>query len=380
MNGEKVLMKGNDAIAEAAIRAGCGAYFGYPITPQNELIAYMAQHMLDKGRVFIQAESEIAAINMVFGASSAGARAMTSSSSPGISLKQEGISYCAGADLPCVVANVSRGGPGLGSIAPAQSDYFQATRGGGHGDYYCIVLAPKSVQECADLTYLAFDLADKYRMPVIVLADGMIGQMMEGVVLPPEKSPADLPERTWTVGYMEKTKGSGPDGSGRDFRPSRHISSINLVPDELEAKIRARFERYETIRKNEIRYEEYGCDGADIILTAYGTSARVCQGAKKLAEKAGIKVGFFRPITLWPFPYQALGQIAKRKPILAVEMSMGQMVEDVRLSVSDRSQVNFLGHCGGVIPTEEEVFAEIKKILEINFEPGKALEQANWRG
>ena len=381
MNGEKVLMKGNDAIAEAAIRAGCGAYFGYPITPQNELIAYMAQHMLEKGRVFIQAESEIAAINMVFGASSAGARAMTSSSSPGISLKQEGISYCAGADVSCVVANVSRGGPGLGSIAPAQSDYFQATRGGGHGDYYCIVLAPKSVQECADLTYLAFDLADQYRMPVIVLADGMIGQMMEGVLLPPEKTPADLPKRSWTVGYMEKTKGSGPDSSGRDFRSSRHISSINLVPDELEAKIRARFERYEIIKKNEIRYEESGCEGAQIILTAYGTSARVCQGAKKLAEKAGIKVGIFRPITLWPFPYKALGKIAEgRKPILTVEMSLGQMVEDILLSVPDRAQVHLLGHCGGVIPTEEEVFARIKTILDKNPGPGQALEQANWRG
>jgi 2-oxoglutarate ferredoxin oxidoreductase subunit alpha len=353
LNTEKVLLKGNDAIAEAAIRAGCGAYFGYPITPQNEIIAYMARQMIDKGRVFIQAESEVAAINMVYGASSAGLRAMTSSSSPGISLKQEGISYAAGADLPCVIANVSRGGPGLGSIAPAQSDYFQSTRGGGHGDYYCIVLAPKSVQECADLTYLAFDLADQYRMPVIILADGMIGQMMEGVVLPPEKSMNELPRRPWAVGHMT--------GTGRE---SRHITSIHLVPEELEAKTRARFDRYETIKKNETRFEESGCAGADLVLTAYGTSARVCLGAKKLAEKEGIKLGIWRPITLWPFPYEALGKIAESgKPILTVEMSLGQLVEDIRLAVLGKAPVHLLGHSGGVIPTEEEVFARAKKIL-----------------
>jgi 2-oxoglutarate ferredoxin oxidoreductase subunit alpha len=344
-------MKGNDAIAEGAIRAGCTAYFGYPITPQNELIAFMAAHMLDRGRVFIQAESEIAAINMVFGASSAGARAMTSSSSPGVSLKQEGISYAAGADIPCVIANVSRGGPGLGSIAPAQGDYFQATRGGGHGDYYTIVLAPKSVQECADFAYLAFDLADKYRTPVIVLADGMIGQMMEGIVLPPEKNLKDLPKRPWAVGRMAG-------------RPARHITSINLVPNELEAKVRERYARYQTIKNDEVRFEEHDTAGADCVLTGYGTCARVCLGAKKLAEKAGIKVGLFRPITLWPFPYEALKKIGEGgKPILTVEMSMGQMVEDVRLSVYDKAPVHFLGHVGGNIPTEEEVFEEVKKIL-----------------
>ena len=358
MENEKVLMKGNDAIAEGAIRAGCGAYFGYPITPQNELIAYMAQHMLDKGRVFIQAESEVAAINMVYGASCAGLRAMTSSSSPGISLKQEGISYAAGADVPCVIANVSRGGPGLGSISPAQSDYFQATRGGGHGDYHCIVLAPKSVQECADLSYLAFDLADQYRMPVIVLVDGMIGQMVEGVILPPERSMNDLPKRSWTVGHMA--------GTGRD---SRHITSINLVPEELEAKTRIRFERYETVKKNEIRFEEAGTadqsSSPDLTLVAYGTSARVCQGARKLAEKEGIKLGFFRPITLWPFPFEALEKIAGNgKPILTVEMSLGQLIEDVRLAVLGKVPVHLLGHSGGVIPTEEEVFGEVKKILK----------------
>jgi 2-oxoglutarate ferredoxin oxidoreductase subunit alpha len=376
----KVLMKGNEAIAEAAIRAGCTAYFGYPITPQNELIAYMAKQMLARNRVFIQAESETAAINMVYGASCAGARAMTSSSSPGISLKQEGISYAAGADVPCVIANVVRGGPGLGSIAPSQSDYFQSTRGGGHGDYYCIVLAPKSVQECADLTCLAFDLADRYRMPVILLADGMIGQMMEGVVLPPERSLDELPKRDWIVGNM--AGGSAGESCRRDARnpdtrrASRHITSINLVPEELEAITRARFERYETIKKTETRYEYSGCGSsdiegaadADLILAAYGTSARVALGAKMLAEKEGIKVGLFRPVTLWPFPYKALAKIAGGgRPILTVEMSLGQMVEDVKLSVlessSKSSAVHLLGHSGGVIPTEEEVLAEVKRIL-----------------
>ncbi|MHC6202849.1 3-methyl-2-oxobutanoate dehydrogenase subunit VorB [Breznakiellaceae bacterium SP9] len=351
--GEKVLMKGNDAIAEAAIRAGCSAYFGYPITPQNELIAYMAKHLLEKGRVFIQAESEVAAINMVYGASSAGARAMTSSSSPGISLKQEGISYAAGADIPMVIANVMRGGPGLGSIAPSQSDYFQSTRGGGHGDYYCIVLAPKSVQECADLTYLAFDLADKYRIPVILAADGMIGQMMEGVVLPPPRTLEDLPKRDWIVGKMA--------GTNRD---ARHLSSINLIPEELEEKTRKRFTRYDEISASEVRYEYAGDANADLTLVAYGTSARVCQGARTLAAKEGISVALFRPITLWPFPSAALRNISQnKKPLLTVEMSLGQLVEDVKLAVLSNAPVELLGHSGGVIPTEEEVFAAVKKIL-----------------
>jgi len=359
LSTEKVLMRGNDAIAEAAIRAGCWAYFGYPITPQNEIPAYMSRHMLDRGRIFIQAESETAAMVMVYGASCAGVRAMTSSSSPGMSLKQEGISYAAGADIPCVIANVSRGGPGLGNISPAQSDYFQSTRGGGHGDYYCIVLAPKSVQECADHTYLAFDLADQYRIPVIILVDGMIGQMVEGVVLPPEKSMNELPKRPWAVGHMAATS-----GSGGDVRKPRHISSIELVPEILESKTIARFERYQTIKKNEILIEESGTADADIVLVAYGTSARVCLGAQKLAQKEGIKVGLFRLITLWPFPYEALSNIAGNgKPLLAVEMSLGQMVEDVRLAVLGKAPVHLLGRTGGMIPTEEEVFVEIKKIL-----------------
>lgn len=349
----KKLMKGNEAIAEAAIRAGCMAYYGYPITPQNELTAYMAKHMLERGRVFIQAESEVSAINMVYGSCSTGARSMTSSSSPGVSLKQEGISYAAGADMPVVLANVVRAGPGLGAIAPSQGDYFQSTRGGGHGDYHCIVLAPKSVQESADLTYLAFDLADKWRVPVIIQADGMIGQMMEGVELPPERDPASLPVKDWALG-----------GMGKAQREARHISSLDLVPESFEQKIRARFARYEEIKKAETRFEAVNCEGADLVMVAYGTSARVCLGALKLAKQEGIKLGLFRPITLWPYPYEALAQVAAQgTPLLTVEMSMGQMVEDVKLAVLGSAPVHFLGRCGGVIPTEEEVFAEAKRLL-----------------
>jgi len=350
-NREKLLMKGNDAIAEAAIRAGCTAYFGYPITPQNEIIAYMAGRMPAMGRVFIQAESEVAAINMVYGAAAAGARAMTSSSSPGISLKQEGVSYAAGADIPLVLVNVVRGGPGLGSIAPSQSDYFQATRGGGHGDYFCIVLAPKSAQECADLTYLAFDLADRYRTPVIVLADGIIGQMMEGVVLPAERPLESLPKRDWTVGQMRN-------------RQSRHITSLNLVPEELEEKTKKRFLRYDEIKRKEVRFELTGPEDADLTFVAYGTSARVSLGAKMLGERVGLKTRVFRPVTLWPFPSAALEAVGKTgKPVLVVEMSLGQLVEDVKLAVLGRAPVHLLGHAGGVIPTEEEVFETAKRIL-----------------
>jgi 2-oxoglutarate ferredoxin oxidoreductase subunit alpha len=373
MSNEAIqLMKGNEAIGEAAIRAGCTCYFGYPITPQSEIPAYMAKYMLERKRIFIQAESEVAAINMVYGASSVGARAMTSSSSPGVSLKQEGMSYAAGADIPLVLVNVVRGGPGLGSIAPAQSDYFQSTRGGGHGDYYSIVLAPKSVQECADLTYLAFDLADQYRMPVIVLADGMIGQMMEGVVLPPERPLNSLPKRPWTAGHL-------PERTGKAGGPAVHITSLSLDPAVLEARNKKRLLRYEEIKAKEIRFEAVDCDTQGsanqgsmpaLTLVAYGTCARVALGAKKLAEKAGIKLGVFRPITLWPFPYQALAKIAESgRPLLTVEMSEGQLVEDVKLSVYEadpskpRAPVHLLAHSGGVIPTEEEVFAEVKKIL-----------------
>jgi 2-oxoglutarate ferredoxin oxidoreductase subunit alpha len=380
---DKVLMKGNEAIAEAAIRAGCGAYFGYPITPQNEITSYMAKHMLDKGRIFIQAESEVAAINMVYGASCAGTRAMTSSSSPGISLKQEGMSYAAGADIPLVVVNVVRGGPGLGAIAPAQSDYFQSTRGGGHGDYRCIVLAPKSVQECADLTYLAFELSDTYRMPALVLADGIIGQMMEGVVLPPELDAGQLPKRDWTVGRMadrtDVRESVNGDSRSRAVHAARQISSLDLVPEKLEAKTKARFERYEIVKDREIRFETSGgqagavsAEGADLVMVAYGTSARIARGAQQLAAREGIKLALFRPITLWPFPAEALARFAGTgKPVLTVEMSQGQLVEDVKLAIlsaaadlpGPRPRIHLLGHSGGVVPTEEEVFAEAKAIL-----------------
>ncbi len=346
------LMKGNEAIGEAAVRAGCRAYFGYPITPQNELTAYMARHMLARGRTFIQAESELAAINMVYGAASTGVRAMTSSSSPGVSLKQEGISYLSGADLPAVVINVARAGPGLGGISPAQGDYFQATRGGGHGDYYTIVLAPKGVQEASDLTYEAFGLAEKWRMPVLILADGLIGQMMEGVVLPEPIDPANLPRKPWAVGHSVEMG-----------RPYNHISSINLIPDELEALNRKRFERYAQIKKELIRYEEVEVEDADIVFVAYGTSARVSHGALQMARAKGMKVGLFRPITLWPFPYEQLYRLAEQgKRFLCVEMSMGQMIEDVRLAVRGKAPVYFYGRCGGNIPSQEEVFAEALRL------------------
>jgi 2-oxoglutarate ferredoxin oxidoreductase subunit alpha len=353
MAEEKRLMKGNEAIGEAAVRAGCRAYFGYPITPQNELTAYMARHMLDRKRTFIQAESEVAAINMVYGASAAGARSMTSSSSPGISLKQEGISYACGADLPMVIVNVARSGPGLAGISPGQADYFQSTRGGGHGDYYHIVLAPKSVQESADLTYEAFDLADKWRMPVMILADGLIGQMMEGVVLPAERDPASAPARPWAAGHQADS-----------HRGPNHVTSVNLVPLELEASVRARFQRYEQIKKELVRYEEVNVDKADLVLVGYGTSSRVALGALELAKKEGIELGLLRPITLWPFPERRVAELAaKGKKFLAVEMSMGQMVEDVRLAANGKAEVHFFGRCGGVIPTEEEVLAAAKKLL-----------------
>jgi 2-oxoglutarate/2-oxoacid ferredoxin oxidoreductase subunit alpha len=358
MSEEKRLMKGNEAIAEAAIRAGCDAYFGYPITPQNELIAYMAKNMLDQGRIFIQAESETAAMSMVFGASAAGGRAMTSSSSPGVSLKQEGISYASGADLPCVVVNVVRAGPGLGGISPAQGDYFQATRGGGHGDYYNIVLAPKSVQEAADLTYEAFDLAEKWRMPVVILADGLIGQMMEGVALPPAREAGQRPNRPWAAGR---------GASGR----RNHVTSCILDPIELEASIRARYERYAKIAQERTSFEEVNTDKAELVFVAYGSAARVCLGAIQKAKEEGLELGLFRPISLWPFPDAELARLARSgKRFLAVEMSMGQMVQDLRLAVAGcvsegrTTKVDFYGRCGGVIPSEEEVLAEARRILK----------------
>lgn len=347
------LMKGNEAIAEAAIRAGCKAYFGYPITPQNELITYMATYMHAKDRVFIQAESEVAAINMVFGAAASGVRAMTSSSSPGVSLKQEGISYLCGADLPAVIVNVARAGPGLGGITPAQGDYFQSTRGGGHGDYHTIVLAPKGVQEAADLTYEAFELSDHYRIPVVILADGLIGQMMEAVKFPAPIDPATLPRKPWAVGNQAL--------DGREFN---HVSSMNLDPTGLEVEILAREKHYDMVKRELLRYEEIQVEDADLIIVAYGTSARVSTSTVQAARAKGLKVGLFRPITLWPFPYDRLNALAvKGRRFLSVEMSMGQMVEDVRLAVNGKAPVEHYGRVGGVIHNEEEVLAAVERML-----------------
>jgi 2-oxoglutarate/2-oxoacid ferredoxin oxidoreductase subunit alpha len=372
---EKRLMKGNEAIGEAAIRAGCDAYFGYPITPQNELTAYMAKGMLERGRVFIQAEAEVSAMSMVYGASAAGGRAMTSSSSPGISLKQEGISYACGADIPCVIVNVQRAGPGLGGISPSQGDYFQSTRGGGHGDYYHLVLAPKSVQEAADLTYEAFDLADEWRMPVMILADGLIGQMMEGVALPPERDAGKRPDRPWAAG-----------GHAGVDRPNNHLCSMILDPPALEASIRERYKRYERIARDCVRFEEVGTKDADLVLVAYGTSARVCLGAIQRARELGLRLGLLRPVSLWPFPTEPLVRLAAEgKRFLAVEMSMGQMVEDVRLAVNGVSRANpmpvdFFGRCGGVVPSEEEVLGEARRILECRASPAEELRASSQNG
>ena len=350
---EKILMKGNEAIAESAIRAGCKMFFGYPITPQTELAAYMAKKLPKiEGGVFLQAESEVSAINMVYGAAGAGARVMTSSSSPGISLKQEGISYIAGADLPCVIVNIVRGGPGLGGIQPAQSDYFQATKGGGHGDYHLFVIAPSSIQEIVDLTRHAFDIADKYRMPAMIMGDGMIGQMMEPVEFPEDS------ENTAAVSKPWATTGTG-------MKRSRNIiNSLFLQPDELEKIVFERYERYKQIEENEVMVECVDVEDADIIITAYGTISRIAKNAKQLLAEKGIKVGIIRPITLWPFPKDAFKKAAElKKPILTVEMSMGQMVEDVKLAVDGKTDVHFYGRTGGMVPTPAEIAAEAEKIV-----------------
>lgn len=340
-------MKGNEAIAEAAIRAGCLHYFGYPITPQTEIAAYMAKKMPKIGGTFLQAESEVAAINMVYGAASAGRRSMTSSSSPGVSLKGEGLSYMAGADLPAVVINVQRGGPGLGGIQPSQSDYFQSTKGGGHGDYRMIVLAPASVQEMADMTVKAFDLADKYRMTAMILADGTMGQMMEPVSL--DLDIADAPEKPWaTTG----TKYS---------REHNIINSLSLVAEELERMNFDRYAKYAEVEKNEVMYEEYMMDDAEICVVAFGIAARVSKNAIVAARKEGIKVGLIRPITLWPFPTEAIAKAAdKAKKFISVELSMGQMIEDVRLAVNGKANVTLCNRAGGMIPSPEQVLDAIK--------------------
>jgi len=342
-------MTGNSAVGEAAIRAGCQGYFGYPITPQNELTEYMAAHLSRRrGCSFVQAESEIAAINMVYGASLAGVRAMTSSSSPGISLKQEGISYLAACELPAVIVNMSRGGPGLGSISAAQSDYFQATRGGGHGDYRCIVLAPSSVQELADLTHRAFDLADRYQIPVIILGDGMLGQMMEPVEFKHE-APEEPPVRSNAL-------------RGAKGRPSRIIKTFTSKPTELEELNWSLFRRYQLIKKEETTCETFLVEDAELIVVAFGIAARIAKGAIKNARTAGLRVGMLRPVTLWPFPAEAVREFAKRtKYFLVFEMNMGQMVEDVRLALEGKGEVFFYGRPGGVIPTPSEVLRVISR-------------------
>jgi 2-oxoglutarate ferredoxin oxidoreductase subunit alpha len=347
--GKRILMCGNEALAESAILAGCDAYFGYPITPQNEIPAYMSRRMPEEGRVFVQSESELAAINMVYGASATGKRAMTSSSSPGISLMQEGISYLAGAELPAVVVNVMRGGPGLGNIAPSQADYFQATRGGGHGDYRTIVLGPSGVQELVDCMPLAFDLADQYRMPVIVLADGILGQMMEPVVL--EKRPGrKLPAKDWAL-------------TGAKGRKQNIVRSLWLgegVLEELNYKLG---DKYKQIEQNEVLCEQYKIDDADVVVVAYGIAARIVRSAVGRAREEGIKAGWIRPITLWPFPTEQVSKAADEFRIfLVVEMSNGQMVEDVRLAVNGKSPVLFYGRPGGGVPNVDEILDKIRQL------------------
>lgn len=347
---ERNLMKGNEALAEAAIRAGCKCFFGYPITPQTELAAYMAKRMHKAGGVFLQAESEIAAINMVLGAASTGVRAMTSSSSPGISLKSEGISYLAGSDVPAVIINVQRGGPGLGGIQPSQADYWQATKALGHGDFHLLVFAPASVQEMVDMVVKAFDTADKYRMPAMILADGLLGQMMEPVSFP-EITPNAHDKSGWAA-----------DGH-KGKREHHIINSLYLQPDELQTSVLNRFERYEIVKAEETDAELYLTEDCDILLCAFGATARVVKSAVNEARAQGVKAGLFRPKTLWPFPVKEINEAAKSaKKLLSVEMSMGQMIDDIKLAINCSKPVEFFGRTGGVIPTPAEVLAEIKKV------------------
>lgn len=346
---DKVLMKGNEAVAEAAIMAGCRHYFGYPITPQTEVAAYMAKRMPKIGGTFLQAESEVAAINMVIGTASCGLRAMTSSSSPGISLKSEGISYLAGCELPALIVNVQRGGPGLGGIQPSQSDYFQAIKGGGHGDYKLIVLAPASVQEMAMLTVKGFDLADKYRVPAMLLADGTLGQMMEPVSL--DEFEVKEYDKSWATKGTDKHEGRNV------------INSLSLSPAQLEEWNKNRYERYKIIEKDEVMFEEFMMDDADYCIVAFGIAARISKNAILEARKQGLKVGMIRPITLWPFPKDALKKAAKNvKAFLSVELNMGQMVDDVKLAIDCAKPVYFYGRTGGVIMTPDEVVDTLHKI------------------
>jgi 2-oxoglutarate ferredoxin oxidoreductase subunit alpha len=346
----KTLMKGNEAIAEAAIRAGCEAYFGYPITPQTEVLEYMSRRMPELGRAFVQAESELGAVSMVYGAACTGARVMTTTSSPGFSLMQEGVSYIAMSFVPCVIVNIMRGGPGLGNIQPAQGDYFQMTKGGGHGDYNLIVLAPSTVQETVDLIIEAFDLADKYRQPVTVIADGAIGQIMEPVEFP-ELQHDKRPEHPWAL--------TGAKGREKNVVTSLFLGAQNLERENLRLQ-----EIVHEIEANEVRYTEYMMDGAEVVVVAYGTAGRIVQTAVKQARAEGIPVGLFRPISMFPFPYSQLGQVAEdAKQLLVVELSAGQMIEDVRLATCNRVPISFFGRMGGVVPLPEDVLAEIKKLV-----------------
>ncbi|OQA91447.1 MAG: 2-oxoglutarate oxidoreductase subunit KorA [Elusimicrobia bacterium ADurb.Bin231] len=345
MGSNKILMKGNIALCEGAIAAGCDAYFGYPITPQNEVPAYMSGKMVQLDRVFVQAESEISAINMVFGAAVCGKRAMTSSSSPGISLKQEGISYLCACELPCLIVNVQRGGPGLGNIAGSQADYFQATKGGGHGDYRMIVLAPYSVREMYEFANISFQLSEKYRNPVMILTDGIIGQMMEPVSIEDNK--------------REPITRSSTDGwclGGCLGREPRSIKSLFMTEGVLEKHNYHLKNKYDLIKKNEVRYEEYLTEDAAIVVIAYGISARIAKSAVRKLREDGIKAGFIRPITLWPFPYDKISEVSSCvKKILVAEMNLGQMVEDVRLAVNGKCPVEFIGHPGGGLFTDTEI-------------------------
>ena len=346
---ERSLMKGNEALAEAAMRAGCKCFFGYPITPQTEISAYLAKKMASNGGLFLQAESELAAINMVLGAASTGTRCMTSSSSSGISLKSEGISFIAASDLPCVIINVQRGGPGLGGIQPSQADYWQATKGLGHGDFHVLVYAPASVQEMVDMVINAFDKADIYRMPAMILADGLLGQMMEPVTFPEIKK-LDIDKDWATDGHKNKRK-------------HNIINSLFLTPEVLENSVIDRYQRYDKIKSEETDAEVYLCDDADIVVCAFGATARVAKSAVNLAREKGVKAGLFRPKTLWPFPEKELCEATKNaNNILSVEMSMGQMVDDIRLATECKIPVSFFGRTGGVIPKPAEVLEEIIKI------------------
>lgn len=343
-------MKGNEAIGAAAIAAGCKYFFGYPITPQSELPEYMSKELPKVGGVFLQAESEIAAINMVYGAAGAGVRVMTSSSSPGISLKQEGITYIAGAELPCVIVNIMRGGPGLGSIQPSQTDYFQSTRGGGNGDYRLVVLAPANVQELVDLIIEGFDIADQYRNPVMIVGDGMIGQMMEPVVFNKPKQ-RELPEKDWAT-----------TGTGGKRKPNI-INSLYLAAEELEAHNIHLQKKYQAIKENEVKVESYNIEDADVVIAAYGTTARIAKTAISQLEKEGYKVGLIRPITLWPYPYDEFKKINPDcKGILNVEMNTGQMIDDVKIAVEGKFPAYHYGRTGGMIPTPGEIIDEVKKI------------------